>query len=431
VQLDGSLSLDPAGGPLALLYKWTSTTTLNPVLGDVVNPTFVPTLPGIYTFQLVVTNPNVFLSSFPATVRVLVQSPTNQAPVAVAHRLSPTGEIVIGDDVVLDGTGSMDPEGLPVGYAWTQTAGPKVILGQAGAIRASFTPVAEALYTFQLVVNDGVNLSLPALVSLTVKKLPTDVTFGTSITYGAGILPSGHALLSTGTLTLNVTTTDLPDTWFWYLTQTGGPSATIDSPNGLGQILFPGAGSTYTFVPPAVGTYTFRLAATTNTFFTNTNPIRAYADISVVVDDDLIAPTNFVPTANAGSPQTVTAGSLVTLDAGGSSNVNGVGIGAGLRTYWVQREGPPVTLSSSSSANPTFTPIAPGQYTFELSVADATAQSTPSFVVVTVTAAPSTGVAAGGHGGGCGFLGLEGMLLLPLIWLVSLLRHGRRIRRQA
>jgi hypothetical protein len=162
---------------------------------------------------------------------------------------------------------------------------------------------------------------------------------------------------------------------------------------------------------------------------TTFNAIQSFAFINVVVDKDTV-PTDFAPIAVAGLPQTVQAGQLVTLDATGSTDDNGVAIGAGLRPYWTQREGPPVTLSNPYSATPTFTPIAAGQYTFELSVADATSQSAPSFVVITVQPAPATPVATGGSKG-CGFLGLEGMLLLPLIWLLSLLRHGRRIRRQA
>ncbi|HVE39868.1 MAG TPA: hypothetical protein VNM14_08280 [Planctomycetota bacterium] len=424
VTLDGSLSLDPAGGPLALRYAWTSTTPLSDP--TVAKPTFVPALPGLYTFKLVVTNPNTFLSSFPSTVRILVQSATNAAPVSVAHRLTPTGEIVVGDLVVLDGTGSADPEGGPITYAWTQVAGPKVILADPATIHASFTPVKEALYTFQLIVSDGVNSSLPDQVTLTVKSLPNVVTFTATLNGGAGVAGNGHALL--GAFSLAPGTSDLVGTWFFYLEQTGGPSAAITSAQPYRSLLFPNQfpftpinPPMFTISPTTVGYYTFRLAATS---FAG---IRAFANIGVTVDNP---PTDSVPSSLASGPmQPVTAGTLVTLDATGSQNLPAATF-AGLTTSWVQVEGPPVALSDPYSAVPTFTPIAAGQYTFKLSVADATAQSSPSFVVVTVVAAPSTTAASGGSGG-CGFLGLEGMLLLPFLWLVSLLGHGRRPRRQA
>jgi hypothetical protein len=409
VHLDGSQSLDPAGGPLT--YKWTSTTALSST--TVFNPSFVPSLPGLYTFQLVVTDPNVFLSSFPSTVRVLVQPSDNQAPVAEAHRVQPTGEIVKGDLVVLDGTGSMDPEGLPVTYAWLQIAGPKVILDNPSAIRTTFTPVRAALYTFQLTVSDGVNSSLPAVVSLTVKDLPTDTTFLATLSYGAGVGPNGHASL--GAFSLGAVASDYPGSWFFYLEQTGGPFAGISSAQPYGPLLFPNQGPfnsgnppVYSLSPSIAGYYTFRLAAT------SFSGIRAFSSIGVVVDNPP------VPLAAATGPlSSVVAGQIVTLDASTST-------GVGLRYFWSQLEGPPVVLSTPTSVSPTFTPIAAGQYTFELTVADATAQSAPSFVVVTVTPAAAAALSgSGGGGGGCGFLGLEGMLLLPLLWLASLLRARR------
>jgi hypothetical protein len=421
VTLDGTLSLDPSGGALFRTYKWTSTTPLNNDTDG--NPTFTPALPGLYTFNLVVTNPNNQLSSFPDTVQVIVHSATNQAPVAVAHRFKPTGEVIIGDDVVLDATGSIDPEGKPLTYAWTQTAGPKVILADSGALKASFTPVRDALYSFQVVVSDGVNLSRPAPVSVTVKNNPGAITFLTSIAYGTGISPAGVANLSTGALRLNISTTDYFDTWFWYLHQTLGPPATINSNQFSGQLFFPTgtpANDFYTFLPPAGGTYSFRLAATTN------GGIRAYADITVVVNDD-VAPNNLVPTANAGQPQTVTAGTLVQLDGSASTDDTIIDLG----THWVQREGPPVALSDPFAIGPTFTPVAAGQYTFELTVADGAASSPPSFVVVTVEPAPVAALPTSSSSGGCGFLGLEGLLVLPLIWLASWLLNRLRTRRQA
>src|SRR5579862_5470982 len=407
VTLDGSLSLDPAGGPLPLQYKWTSPTPLSSNIA--VKPTFVPTLPGLYSFSLVVTTPNAALSSLSSTVHILVQSPANQAPVAAAHRLLPTGEIVVGDTVVLDGTGSQDPEGLPVTYAWFQTAGPRVILTDPSGIHSTFTPVREALYTFQLVVSDGVNLSLPASVSLTVKNLPTDTTFTTGLTYGAGIATNGHAALG-GPLTLNVTTSDPANTWFFYLSQTAGPSLTFN------QLVF-GSPNVFSFTPPLPGLYSFKLEA--NTF----NAIQAFATINVIVDKTS-PPAYAVPIALASGPAaSVLTGQTVTLDSTGST-------GTGLTSYWVQLEGPPVVLSNPYASTPAFTPTAAGQYTFAVTVTDGTTQSAPSFTVVTVVAAPAAAPSGeGGGGGGCGFLGLEGILILPLFWLLSALRSRAPARR--
>jgi len=408
VQLDGSLSRDPEGLPLG--YQWTSTTPLNPMAGNIVNPTFVPTLPGLYTFTLSVTDA-ANLASFPSTVRVLVQAANNQAPVAVAHRFQPIGEIVVGDEVVLDATGSKDPEGLPVTYAWLQVAGPQVILENPSGIRPTFTPVRAATYTFRLTVSDGVNQSNPVLVSLTVKDLPGDVTFTTTLTPGLNVGPSNHATLPVS-FQLDVATSDPGNTWYFYLEQTSGPAAAINSSSGLGDLAFPPT-NLYSVTPTVPGLYTFKLASTSYSL------IRAYATVSIVVD----GPAAYVvPTAVAAAPLTAIAGQLLTLDAGGSAGAT--------RYYWTQLEGPPVALSDPKAQAPTLTPLAAGQYTFQLTVADATTSSAPSFVVVTVSAAPVTSTSSGSSGG-CGSLGLDGILLLGLIGLGTALRSRltpKRIR---
>jgi hypothetical protein len=61
-------------------------------------------------------------------------------------------------------------------------------------------------------------------------------------------------------------------------------------------------------------------------------------------------PANISPTANAGSAQTVVAGSTVTLNGSSSSDPDG-----SIAAYaWTQAAGTPVTLTSPGSATPTF-----------------------------------------------------------------------------
>jgi hypothetical protein len=69
----------------------------------------------------------------------------------------------------LSGAGSYDPDGRPLTFSWSQTAGPPVALqgsdGPAPTIAAT-RPDAPVILAFQLIVNDGLADSAPAQVSV-------------------------------------------------------------------------------------------------------------------------------------------------------------------------------------------------------------------------------------------------------------------------
>jgi hypothetical protein len=88
----------------------------------------------------------------------------NRAPVANA---GPDASGTVGTQVTLNGSGSSDPDGNPLTFAWTQTAGPAVTLSTPNASIARFTPAVAATYTFQLTVSDG-SLSASDSVTITV-----------------------------------------------------------------------------------------------------------------------------------------------------------------------------------------------------------------------------------------------------------------------
>ena len=91
-------------------------------------------------------------------------------------------------------------------------------------------------------------------------------------------------------------------------------------------------------------------------------------------------PVNTAPVADAGVEQNVSAGQQVTLDATGSSDIDG-----DILSYvWEQTSGTPVTLSNSNVAQPFFEApslLSPSVLTFQVTVSDGQAQDTASVTV--------------------------------------------------
>src|SRR5688572_6941048 len=105
---------------------------------------------------------------------------------------------------------------------------------------------------------------------------------------------------------------------------------------------------------------------------------------------DLVAVTveNTSPIAHAGRDQTVSVGSPVVLDGGGSSDIDG----NVLRYHWSLRSGPfgsGAFFSDALTVDPTFVPDLPGTYTLDLVVDDGeTASQADAVVISTVNSRP-------------------------------------------
>jgi trimeric autotransporter adhesin len=151
--LDGSGSFDADGDPLTYFWSFTSrpadsTAALtNPTA---LSPTFVVDRPGIYVLQLIVNDGTA--NSDPSTVVIDTQ---NQAPSAQADADQTTE---VGKTKRLDGTGSFDPDGSPLTYAWSVISAPKgstAKLTNATSATPAITPDVAGTYTIRFVVNDG------------------------------------------------------------------------------------------------------------------------------------------------------------------------------------------------------------------------------------------------------------------------------------
>ncbi len=155
VILDASGSVGSAGATLTFAWAQTggtpTVTLVNP--GAAQSGFIAPTLSedAVLSFTVTVTDgADVDTASVDVTV-----VRTNRAPVADAGLDQTVG---MGLLVGLDGTGSSDPDGDAITYAWTQIAGPPVELEGADTVDPNFwaTGAREGdTLTFQLTVSDG------------------------------------------------------------------------------------------------------------------------------------------------------------------------------------------------------------------------------------------------------------------------------------
>ena len=361
VSLDGNGSSDPEGA--SLTYAWTLVTrpagSAALLTGaDTASTGFTPDKAGNYLAQLIVNDGS--LASAPDTVSITVTS-TNQAPTANA---GPDRTGTVGTPVSLDGSGSSDPEGKPLSYAWTlvtRPAGSAAVLTGADSATPSFTPDQAGNYVAQLIVNDGSLASAPDTVSITVtaqNQAPTanagpdrTGTVGTPVSLdGSGSSdPEGKPL-----------------SYAWTL---------VTRPAGSAAVLTGADSATPSFTPDQAGNYVAQLIV-------NDGSLASAPDtVSITVTAQ-----NQAPTANAGPDRTGTVGTPVSLDGSGSSDPEGKPLSYAW-TLVTRPAGSAAVLTGADTATPGFTPDKAGNYLAQLIVNDGSLASAPDTVSITVTGA--------------------------------------------
>ncbi len=173
VVLDGSGSHDPDGDPL--VYRWNvvarpAGSTAEPSAATE-SPTLATDAEGVFDVELIVNDGTV--DSAPDRVLVL-SGVMNVLPVADAGA---DRMVAVGRSVDLDGRASSDPDGMPgpLTFLWsldTRPAGSMAALSDSTSATPSFIADAPGAYVIGLVVNDGLQDSLPASVTITAASNP-------------------------------------------------------------------------------------------------------------------------------------------------------------------------------------------------------------------------------------------------------------------
>lgn len=257
--------------------------------------------------------------------------------------------------VILDGSQSHDPEGESLSYTWQQITGPAVTLNNASIVSPNFdAPNINTSLVFSLVVNDGELNSAASEVTINIEQINTAPVAHA----GDNQTVSGFSLV-----TLQASQSSDPEgdslTYNWQ--QVTGTSVTLDQPDSMSP----------SFIAPNVNdTLTFSLSVDDGEFTSNT----ALVNISIQA-------INQAPQADAGSDQTVTGYSEVSLSGLASFDPEG----EALSYTWTQISGAGVTLNNHLSATPSFTaPNINDTLTFSLIVNDGELSSAPDTVAMNI-----------------------------------------------
>ncbi len=261
----------------------------------------------------------------------------------------------LGQSVVLDGSGSFDPEGDALTYAWTFEERPDssiATLDDALSPTPAFVVDAGGIYTLSLLVNDGEQDSAPSSVTVTTQNSPPVADAG----------PDQTAQLNDIVTLDGSGSTDVDGDFLiydWTLSERPAGSASSISDN--------------TAVMPTLpidqpGRYVAELTVDDGS--------------AVSPPDEVVIDTiNSAPVADAGTDQTVPLGSIVQLDASASFDIDGDDI-----TYsWSldeQPAGSAATLDNPLIVDPAFVVDQPGSYLLTVTVNDGQVASAPDDVQI-------------------------------------------------
>jgi hypothetical protein len=261
VTLNGNASTDPDND--ILTYSWVQASGPQQVTltgANTAQPSFVAGSVGTYVFNLTVNDGKVNSTTSSVTITIVSQ---NTSPVANAGQ---DMHAYVGDDVVLDASGSYDPDLDGITFTWIQVSGASMVIHNNTSIQAFFTPTTSGAFEFKVAVSDGQATSTDnVIVTVDNANQVPIANAGSSIVAAVG-----------QTITLDGSASYDPDgtsvSYIW--SQTSGTQVSLSSSNAANPSFVAGQAGVYVFALKVYdGTDTSSSSAVTVTVQGNTTDV--------------------------------------------------------------------------------------------------------------------------------------------------------------
>jgi Flp pilus assembly protein TadD len=273
--------------------------------------------------------------------------------------------VYVGDKVILDGSGSIDPDGDSLTFSWlfaTKPLNSEATLDDITLMNPDFIVDVAGIYIVSLTVNDGTVDSVPSMVVIN--------TINVAPIADGGSDQSAHI---GDKVILNGSNSSDPDgdqlTFNWsFTTKPSNSEATLDDTTSMNPV----------FVADIPGAYVINLVVNDGTAESKPD----MATINII---------NIIPIADGGPDQSAHTGDKVMLNGNNSSDLDG-----NLLTFdWTftsRPSGSTAALDDTTSMNPAFKTDIPGTYVISLTVNDGIVDSVPNMVTInTINIAPVAG----------------------------------------
>ncbi len=247
---------------------------------------------------------------------------------------------------------------LPMPGRTRPSQGSTTTLSNPSIVNPAFVTDEKGTYVVQLIVNDGTIDSAPSQVSISDVNSPPVANAGPNKS-----IQVGTVVHLDGSHSTDVDGDTLVYSWS-ILSAPSGSTAALSDPHAVQP----------TFTADLLGNYVIQLVVNDGT--ANGQP----ATVTISTND-------VPPVANAGPNQTVTVGTLVTLNGTGSADSDG----HPLTFSWsllTKPAGSVAALISPNSSQPTFQADLPGDYVVQLMVNDGFLNSVPANVTISTNDVP-------------------------------------------